>query len=389
MLSYRNITDEIVRQLDQIVPGRVAVGEKINDDFSHDEMPIYGKYMPEAIVEVQTTEEVAAVLRLCHEAHIPVTPRGAGTGLVGGAVAVSGGIILSTTRMNRILSYDLENLFVHVQPGVLLRDLQEDTAKHGLMYPPDPGEKSATLGGNVSTNAGGMRAVKYGTTRDYVKAMTVVLPTGEVVRLGSSVCKTSSGYSLLQLIAGSEGTLGVITELVLKLVPLPGAEVSLMIPFETLEECIGAVPQFRMRRIQPQSLEFMERDIILSSESYLGKNVFPHTINGTDVGAYLLMTLEGESMETLEPEIERAAEAALEFGAIDILLADTPVKKREVWAARGSFLEAIMAESEFLDECDVVVPISKIPAFLHFVHGLQEEIGLTVKSFGHADYAGN
>ena len=213
MAPYEPVTQEILAQLEAIAPGRVTAGEDVNPDYGRDEMPIYGVHMPEAAVEVLSTEEAAAVVKLCYDHNIPVTTRGAGTGLVGGCVPLYGGVVLVTTRMNRILDYDLENFTVTVQPGVLLQQLAEDALSHGCLYPPDPGEKLATLGGNVSTNASGMRGVKYGATRDYVKAMTVVLPTGEVTRFGSSVSKTSSGYNLLQLMIGSEGTLGVITEL--------------------------------------------------------------------------------------------------------------------------------------------------------------------------------
>ena len=182
-MNYQTLTPELLEQLTAIAPGRVFAGSDINEDYSHDEMPIYGKATPEAVVEANSTEEIAAVMKFCNEHHIPVTPRGAGTGLVGGAVAIHGGVLLVTTRMNKILGYDLENFTVTVQPGVLLNTLAEDASSKGLLYPPDPGEKFATLGGNVSTNAGGMRAVKYGCTRDYVKAMTVVLPTGEIIKL--------------------------------------------------------------------------------------------------------------------------------------------------------------------------------------------------------------
>ncbi|MEG0310855.1 MAG: FAD-binding oxidoreductase, partial [Eubacterium sp.] len=270
---YNKVTPEIIQKLNEIVPKRVFTGSDINDDFTHDEMPIYGKAMPEAVVEVLTTEEVSAIMKVCHENKIPVTPSGARTALTGGAVSIHGGIIMSMTKMNKILSYDLNNFSVKVQPGVLLNELAEDAEKQGLLYPPDPGEKLATLGGNVATNAGGMRAVKYGTTRDYVRAMTVVLPTGEVVKMGAAVSKTSSGYSLLNMMIGSEGTLGIITELTLKILLQPKAIISLIIPFETLEDCIGAVPHFFMNHLHPQALEFMEKEVVVDTEAFLGKKV--------------------------------------------------------------------------------------------------------------------
>ncbi len=385
MAQYNKLTADVVEKLKAIAPNRVFVGEDINEDYIHDEMPIYGKFSPEAVVEAVSTEEIAEVMKVCNENLIPVIPRGAGTGLAGGAVAIEGGVILCTTRMNKIISYDMENLSVTVQPGVLLQNLADDAASKGLLYPPDPGEKFATLGGNVSTNAGGMRAVKYGCTRDYVRAMTVVLPTGEIVNFGSNVKKTSTGYSLLNLMIGSEGTLGIITELTLKLVPAPKEVISLIVPFEDLNACIGAVPKVLLSGLNPQALEFMEKDIVRMSENYLDKKeVFPRVIDGVEAGAYLLISFDGDSMDELEEISEKASEILFEEGAIDILVADTPELKKNAWAARGSFLEAIQADTTELDECDVVVPISNIASYLEYVNSLQDKYGVRIRSFGHA-----
>ena len=384
MSQYEKVTPELIQALQAAVPGRVSVDGDINDDFSHDEMPIYGKAMPEVVVEAVSTEEVAAVMKLCNEHHVPVTPRGAGTGLTGGAVPVCGGVVLSITKMNKILSYDTDNMVVRVQAGVLLNDLAEDALKQGLLYPPDPGEKFATLGGNVSTNAGGMRAVKYGATRDYVRAMTVVLPTGEIVKMGATVSKTSSGYSLLNLIIGSEGTLGIITELTLKLIPAPKQTVSLICPFEDLATCISTVPLFKKAHMDPQALEFFEREILISSEEYLGKAVFPRNIGGQDVGAYLLVTFDANTQDAIDALVEQAAELVVEAGAMDVLVADTPAKMKDAWAARSSFLEGIEEQTKLLDECDVVVPVSKIADFVLYIKEIDKEFDFEVKMFGHA-----
>ena len=330
MASYQPVTKEIVEQLEKIAPGRVYFGDDVNPDYGRDEMPIYGTRVPEASVDALTTEEIAAVMKLCYENNIPVTTRGAGTGLVGGCVPVMGGVVIATTKMNKILGYDLDNYTVTVQPGVLLQQLAEDALSHECLYPPDPGEKLATLGGNVSTNASGMRGVKYGATRDYVKAMTVVLPTGEITHFGSSVSKTSSGYNLLHLVIGSEGTLGIITELTLKLIPAPKAAVSLVVPFEDLASCIAMVPKLRHSGLNPQAIEFFEKAILVTSETYLKKQVFPRVVDGVDVGAYLLITFDGESEEALNPIIERAAELLLDQGALDVLVADSAPKRKEV-----------------------------------------------------------
>lgn len=384
MPTYQSLTPELITQLEAIAPGRVTAGPDVNPDYARDEMPIYGTHAPEVAVEALSTEEIAAVVKLCYDHNIPVTTRGAGTGLVGGCVPVMGGVLISTTRMNKILSYDLENFTVTLQPGVLLQQLAEDALAHGCLYPPDPGEKLATLGGNVSTNASGMRGVKYGATRDYVKAMTVVLPTGEVTSFGSAVSKTSSGYNLLHLMIGSEGTLGIITELTLKLIPAPGATISLVVPFAALAPCIATVPKLRQSGLNPQAIEFFEREILLTSEAYLEKQVFPRVIDGTEVGAYLLITFDGNSLSALDATIEQAAELLLAEGALDVLVADTPAKLKEAWAARSSFLEGIEEQTTLLDECDVVVPVTRIPEYVVYADSLAKHYDFRLQYFGHA-----
>ena len=382
--QYNKVTPEMIEKFKEIAPKRVLVGDEINEDFTHDEMAIYGKARPEVLVEATSTEEVAAVVKLCNENKVPVTPSGARTGLVGGAVSIGGGVMISLTKMNKILGYDKENFVVKIQSGVLLNDLAQDAEKQGLLYPPDPGEKFACVGGNVATNAGGMRAVKYGATRDYVRAMTVVLPTGEITHLGATVSKTSSGYSLLSLMIGSEGTLGIITELTLKIIPAPKAVASLIIPYEDLETALATVPKFKMAHMNPQAIEFMEREIVLASERYIGKSVFPQELEGVQIGAYLLVTLDGNSEDEVDALIEQAAELVLEAGAIDVLVADTPALKKDAWAVRGALLEAIEADTVLLDECDVVVPTNKIAEFLTYTKSLEAEADFRVKSFGHA-----
>ncbi len=384
MATYNTLTPELIEQLKAAAPGHVLVGADINDDYSHDEMPIYGTKAPDVVLQAANAEEISAFMKICNANKIPVTTRGAGTGLVGGCVPVYGGVVIETTKMNKILEYDLENFSVTIEPGVLLQDLAEDCLKRGMMYPPDPGEKLATVGGNVSTNAGGMRAVKYGTTRDYVLAMKVVLPNGDITSFGAKVSKTSSGYSLSNLIIGSEGTLGIIVELTLKLIPAPKKTISLIVPYEDLESAISTVPKFKMANLDPQALEFMEREIILSSERYLGREVFPKKLNGQDVGAYLLITFDGQDEDELMARAETAAELLLDAGAIDVMVVDEPQKLRDTWATRSSFLEAIEAETKLLDECDVVVPIKEIARFLTFAKKTGEECGLIIKSFGHA-----
>ena len=220
-------------------------------------------------------------------------------------------------RMDKIIEYDENNLFVRVQPGVRLCDLAADAIDHGFMYPPDPGEKTGSIGGNVSTNAGGMRAVKYGTTRDYVLAMTVVLPSGEVLRLGREVAKTSSGYSLLHLMIGSEGTLGVITELSMKLIPNPKEDMSFILSFSDIQTAIAAVPKIKLAGLNPQSIEFMERDIVDSSAEYTGNKIIPTVVDDNECGAYILVTLDGNDEDEIFQRAETLAEIGEEAGAFD------------------------------------------------------------------------
>ena len=214
--------------------------------------------------------------------------------------------------------------------------------------------------------------------------MTVVLPTGDVVKLGATVSKTSTGYSLINLMIGSEGTLGIITELTLKLIPAPKETVSLIVPYENLDDCISTVPQIFLNHLNPQAVEFMEKEIVLASERYIGRAVYPKEVEGVDVGAYLLLTFDGDEKEQLEAITEKAAEIVLECGAVDVLVADTPTKKKDAWAARSSFLEAIEAETKLLDECDVVVPVNQIANYMKYVYDFGSKFEFTVKSFGHA-----
>ena len=384
MPTYNKLTPELINQIKAAVKGTVYEGSDINEDYMKDEMPIYGTRMPDLAVVAQSTEDVAAIVKICNKNKIPVTPRGAGTGLVGAAVPVAGGVLIDMSKMNRILSYDLDNMVVTIEPGVLLQDLANDCGNQGLMYPPDPGEKLACVGGNVATNAGGMRAVKYGTTRDYVRAMTVVLPTGEITHFGAKVSKTSSGYSLIDLMIGSEGTLGIITELTLKIIPAPKVITSMIVPFPDLKAAISNVPRIKNANLDPQALEFMEKEALLASERYIGKSTFPKEVDGVPANAYLLITFDGDSEEIVNNKIEQAVEIVMDNGAIDVLIADTAPKMKDAWAARSSLLDAILEETKLLDECDVVVPVNEIADFLTFANQAGEECGLIIKSFGHA-----
>lgn len=376
---YNKITDKDLAVLRDIVgESEVLFGDAINHDYAHDELGGIEK-MPEALVRVHSTEQVSAVMKHAYANNIPVTVRGSGTGLVGAAVPIEGGILLETTKMNKILSLDKDTLTVTVQPGVLLMELAAFAEENDFLYPPDPGEKSATIGGNISTNAGGMRAVKYGVTRDYVRSLTVVMPDGEILTLGATVAKNSSGYSLKDLVIGSEGTLCIICEAVLKLVPLPKVSVSLLVPFKDMKSAIEAVPKIICTKVTPTAIEYMSRDTILFSEDYLGKK-FPDTKSD----AYILLTFDGNTDAQVEQDMSIVADLCLEIGALDAYIVDTEERKKSVWSARGAFLEAIKASTTEMDECDVVVPVNKVDEFIKYTHALAEEFRVRIPSFGHA-----
>lgn len=373
------VTKETLSDIKSIVdPSRVLFGDEISKDYSHDELGGIEK-APDLLVKVASTEEIAAVMRYANEQKIPVVVRGSGTGLVGASVALEGGIMLETTGMNKILELDEENLTVTVQPGVLLMDLAAFAEDNHFLYPPDPGEKSATIGGNISTNAGGMRAVKYGVTRDYVRGLTVVTPTGEILHLGGKVVKNSTGYNLIQLIAGSEGTLGIITEAVLKLVPLPEITVSLLVPFNSIESAIEAVPSIIKSRASLTAIEFFEKGAIVFAEEYLGKK-FPDS----KAPAYLLLTVDGNDRVVIDSELAKVADLCMDLGAYDAFIVDTQERKDAVWKPRGAFLEAIKASTPEMDECDVVVPRNKVAEFVEYTHEIAKELNVRIPSFGHA-----
>ena len=378
-MNFNPVTQADLAFFRDLLPGRVFSGADISSDYDHDEMTEYGHFLPEAVLQAASTEDVQAVLKYCNERHIAVTPRGAGTGLCGGCVAIHGGVVLSTEKMKKVLEVDTRNMTATVEPGVLLMEFPKSLEGTGLFYPPDPGEKTATMGGNAMTNAGGMRAVRYGVTRDYVLGMQVVLADGSLLELGGKTVKTSSGYSLIDLMIGSEGTLGILTQLTVKLVPEPRVNLSLLMPFDDLDACIGAVPQILGCGCDPTAVEFMEREVIGCAETYLGKQ-FPDT----SASAYLLVRLDGPSAEALQPAIGTLTDLALSIGAKDVLLADTDERKESIWNARGAFLEAIKGSTSTMDECDVVVPRDVIPAFLRKTVEIGKAAGVRIRSFGHA-----
>lgn len=377
---YKKIDEKDIAYLKTLVDSKsFFYKDQIADDYSKDEIgTVVG--VPEVLMFVQTAEQISKIMKYANENIIPVVVRGSGTGLVGGCVPLEGGIVICTSRMNKILELDENNLTLTVEPGVLLFEIYQYLESRGYFYAPDPGEKTATIGGNISTNAGGMRAVKYGTTRDWIVALEVVLPNGDIEQFGRKVVKDSTGYSLKNLIVGSEGTLAIVTKAILKIAPKPKETLSLLVPFQSREEALEAVPEIIKAHLSTIAIEFFERNTILLSEEFLSKK-FPDKNHD----AYILLTFEGHNKKELKFNYEMAAELVIrELKAIDAYIVDTEERKDSVWKARGAFLEAIKSSTIEMDECDVVVPRSEISDFIKFTYELQEKYKVRIPSFGHA-----
>lgn len=321
--------------------------------------------------------EVSRMLKYAHENRIPVTPRGAGTNLVGSTVPEEGGIILDLSRMNRILELDRETFTATVEPGVLLKDFQAFVEGEGFFYPPDPGEKESTLGGNISTNAGGMRAVKYGVTRDYVRGLEIVLADGTVLQAGSKNVKDASGLSLKNLIVGSEGTLAVITKCILKLIPKPEVSLSVLIPFESLTVGIRNVLTILQANVNPTAVEFVERKVVSLGEEFMGIK-YPRP----DAGSYILLTFDGRK-EEVETSAARVRELVMKHGAMDFLLLDDRNLSDGIWKVRGALVKAVEAVSE-QEPVDIVVPINQSDSFIDYINQLEQDSNMQMVSFGHA-----
>lgn len=330
-----------------------------------------------ALVFAKSTEEVSKVLQYAHANKIPVTPRGAGTNLVGSTVPVDGGIILDLSQMNRILELDTETMTITVEPGLLLQDLQAYVEEHNLFYPPDPGEKASSIGGNISTNAGGMRAVKYGVTRDYVRGLEVVTADGTVLTVGGKNVKDASGLSLKHLYIGSEGTLAVITKCILKVIPKPETSLSILVPYPDLKTGIGSVLSILRADANPTAVEFMERNVVKLGEDFSGVR-YPCP----EAGSYILLTFDGREGE-VAASAERIQALALSSGALDYILLTDPQQAADIWKVRGALVKAVEAVSE-QEPVDIVVPINRTAEFIGYINQLEQSSGMRMVSFGHA-----
>jgi len=337
-------------------------------------------FMPAVVVRPGNADEISEVLKLANEFRIPVTPRGAGTGLSGGALPVFGGIVLSTERLNRILEIDERNLQATVEPGVINQVFRDAVEAKGLFYPPDPASRgSCFLGGNLAENAGGPKAVKYGTTKDYVLNCEVVLPTGEVVWTGANVLKNSTGYNLTQLIVGSEGTLGIITKIVFRLIPLPSHNLLMLVPFRSPELACEAVSAVFRAGFTPSALEFMERDAI----DFVLRYVDVQIPVKDEHQAHLLIEVDGHDPDALFRDCEKISELMYEFDCDEIMFADTARQKQDLWKMRRGVGEAVKSHSVYKEE-DTVVPRAELPVLLRGVKEIGSRYGFKSVCYGHA-----
>lgn len=384
-MAFTEVSTDITNQLVSIVGESFAVlDEERRYDYGHDETEDHS-FLPDIVLKPGTTEEVSAIMRLCNAHHIPVTPRGGGTGLSGGALPVRKGVVISMERFNKILSIDELNLQAVVEPGVITEVFQMAVKERGLFYPPDPASRgSCFIGGNVSENSGGPKAVKYGVTRDYVLNLEVVLPTGDIIWTGANVLKNSTGYNLTQLMCGSEGTLGIITRIVFKLRGYPQKTVLLLLPFVTNAEACRAIAEIFRAGITPSGMEFFEREAVLKTIDYVEKiynarvtTPFPETMD-----AYLLCELDGNDDEVLMRDAERVMNVVENFAVGEVLFADTEAQKEELWKIRKNISPGVKAYSINRAE-DVVVPRGNLPALITGIKEIGRQFGFNSVCYGH------
>jgi glycolate oxidase len=381
---YNKLTNEIVEELKKIVGANNVIYDDPDalEAYSHDEVAEkHYAHMPEAVVKPSSAEEIAQIVRLANKYKIPITPRGAGSGLSGGAVPVYGGIVLSVERMNRILEIDKENLVVVVEPGVVTNEINNAVKEYGLFYAGYPmSVETCYIGGNVAENAGGGRAVKYGVTGRYVIGLEVVTPTGDIVHLGGKVMKDVTGYDLIHLMVGSEGTLGIFTKIYLKLMPLPQAKVDLLVLFHDMDTAIKVVPKIMtFGRIIPTSIEFMDDLSFKAACKYLNEK-----IPFEEAGAMLLIELDGNNKTELEEQYEIIGNLCMENGAIEVYVADNATTSERIWRIRRNIAEAWKQFSPHQSLEDVVVPISEIPTFLKKIREISNKYRVPIPCYGHA-----
>jgi glycolate oxidase len=379
-MQFQAILENHTLYFQQILGERCITNEALRADYGHDHTEDL-LFVPEVVLKPETTEEVSKIMRFCYENNIAVTPSGARTGLSGGALPIHGGVVLSMERFNKIIEIDEKNHQVTVEPGVITQVLQEAVREVGLFYPPDPASKgSCFIGGNVSENSGGPKAVKYGVTKDYVLNLEVVLPNGEIIWTGANVLKNATGYNLTQLIVGSEGTLGVLTKIVLRLIPHPTDDLLMLVPFYDAEKACEAVAAIFRAGITPSGLEFMERDALLWTMKYETEATIEVKDNHA---AHLLIEVDGFDVDALMRTCEDIMIVLENFDTDEIMFAESQAQKDQLWKLRRKVGEAVKAHSVYKEE-DTVVPRYELPKLLSAVKRIGNQYGFKSVCYGHA-----
>ena len=375
------ITTELIQSFKKITGKNfVLVDEETLHHYAHDETENL-HFLPDIVIKPRTAEEISAIMKICNENKIPVTPRGAGTGLSGGALPHLGGVLLSTERMNGILEIDERNLQVTTEPGVITEVLQQTVKERGLFYPPDPASRgSCFIGGNIAENSGGPKAVKYGVVKDYVLNLEVVLPTGEIIWTGANVLKNSTGYNLTQLIVGSEGTLGIVTKIVLRLIPHPKFDLLMLVPFKKLEQAAEAVSAIFRAGFVPSAMELVEIDALKIVSTSVSSSAVQLT---DDTEAHLIIEVDGNNMDVLMGEMEAISEMLLQYDIGEIYFADDAQQKTELWKLRRSVAEVVKIAGYTIEE-DAVVPRAQLPALIRGVKEIGVKHNFHAVSYGHA-----
>ena len=384
MPEYGKVNDAFVKDLRKIVGEKAVIYEdrEALESYSRDESgEEYYFHMPDVVVKPEKSEEISEIVKLCNKFNIPITPRGAGSGLAGGAIPIFGGVVISLERMNRILEIDKNNMVAVVEPGVVTNELCRKVAEEGLYYAGYPmSVETSFIGGNVATNAGGSKVIKYGNTGHHVLGLEVVLPNGDVVEFGGKRRKDSSGYGMARIMVGSEGTLGIFTKIYLNLIPLPGRTVDLLVPFRSIDKAIENVPIVMSEsRIIPTAVEFIDEVSVDFGSKYV-KTQLPFQ---DEAKAYLIIQFEGRNIEELEDIYEQAGKLLLENGAMDVFIADNRSNSEKIWRLRRNWLEALKYFDPFVLTGDVVVPTSKIPEMMEEVRKVSKEYGISIPIAAH------
>ena len=376
---YKKIDHNIIKELEKIVgPKNILTDPEKIIDYSHDEFSLPEiAQAPEIVIKPETTQDIAQVCNLANREKIPLTPRGGATGLCGGCVPVYGGIVISLEKMNKIIEIDKGNQMAVVEAGVPLMEFYTAVEEAGLFFPPHPGDESAMIGGLIATNAGGARAVKYGVIRNYIRGLEVVLPSGKIIHPGGKLMKSSTGYNLLNLFIGSEGTLGIVTQATIQLMPPPAVFRSLIVPYDDLREAIETVPRLIQNKILPMAVEFIPREVISITEKLLHKK-WPCNQGKT----YLLIILDAAGSEEMDHLSETVAEVCMEQNALDVFVADNPQKQEQVLSIRSKIYESIKKQN--IETLDIVVPRAEIAKHMQKILEVEKKYGLWLPTYGHA-----